>query len=321
MSGAGNLNRLLAGLALIVVVAALIAAPLMLSGYYIYLINLVGVYVVLALGLNVLMGDTGLFAIAHVAFYGIGIYVTGYVTNTTGLPVFVGALAAMIVASAIGYGIGMASIRLRDVYLALSTFAFAQAAQWVFLNWRGVTGGNDGFKIHGTNLFAYTMETDHQGYPVVMITVALAIVATVLLKRSRLGRSMQAIRESEPAAASVGINVMQVKAAAFAISAMYAALAGGMFTTFSTYIHPETLNFNFTVVVLTMLVVGGIGTIPGAILGAVLIGAINELLRRALSYQEVLYGVILIAFMVAAPRGVYGLMERLWLRGRVRSRG
>lgn len=303
-------------LIILVAVALLLAAPLGVSGYYLYLLNVIFVNVILALGLNILMGEAGLFALAHVAFYGIGIYAAGLLTNLFGAPIPVGMLAGGLLAGALGYVIGVVSVRLRDIYLALSTFAFAQAAHWLFTNWTSLTGGPNGLRLKPANLFGFQLSSDRDAYYFVFACCLTSIWLAVAIGRSGFGRAMRAIRESEPAAAAIGVDVPRTKALAFAASAFYAGCAGGVFTSFFSFVHPELLDFNLTVVVLSMLVVGGIGTIGGPILGAVVLGLLSEALRRTTAYQEVLYGVILILFMVFARGGLMGLWADMQSRRR-----
>ena len=296
---------------------ALVAASTGVSGYYLFLANLVFIYIVLSLGLNILMGEAGLFSLAHVAFYGMGAYATGLVTNLTGLPFIVGLVAGQVIAGVCGLIIGAVSIRLRDVYLALSTFAFSQAMNWVFENWHSVTGGRNGLHVQPADLFGFKIDSDRAAFYVLLVSVFLIVIFTRWVGLTRFGRSLRALRESEPAALAVGIPVQRVKIAAFALSAAYAATAGGLLTTFQSYIHPDQLDFNLTILILTMLVVGGIGSVSGAVIGAILLGIINEVLRRTLSYQEVLYGVIIVMFMVFAPSGVVGVLRNRFPRWRL----
>jgi branched-chain amino acid transport system permease protein len=307
LGGGGTLPWRRVGI-LAVLLGLLLAVPMAASGYYVYLLNLIFVYVILALGLNLLMGEAGLFGLAHTAFFGIGIYTAGVLTNRFGVPFPVGMVAGGVLAAAVGYGIGRVSVRLRDIYLALSTFAFGEAMQWVFLNWTSMTGGPNGLRLSIPNFFGLPIKSDHDAYYFVLATCCLFIWITVAIGRSRLGGAMRAVRESEPAAFAVGIDVPEVKARAFALSAFYAGSAGGIFTSFFSYVHPEILSFNLTITVLTMLVVGGIGTIPGPILGAVLLGVLSELLRRTVAYQEIVYGAILLGFTIFARRGLWGLV-------------
>lgn len=300
------------GLAVVLVLAATLelAAPT----YLLYIANLLMTYAVLAIGLDILLGRAGQFAFAHVAFYGIGIYTTALITNNFGLPFFVGMAAGSILAAVVAVFIALPATRMRDVYLALATFAFAEAAQWVFNNWDSVTKGPNGLRIKPADLFGFKITTDGDAFFAILVVTVLAVLATVLIARSSLGRSMRAIRESEHVALASGIPVRRVKIAAFAISGAFAGIAGGMFTLFQSFIHPDTLGFETIVLILTMVVVGGLGTIPGVLLGVLLLGLLPEALRDLRQYQELVYGLILIAAVVFMPRGVWGLITNLAVR-------
>jgi branched-chain amino acid transport system permease protein len=310
-SGAKSRNRIISGGALAVVLALIaVALPFVTSGYVIYIANLLLVFTVLSLGMHIVIGEAGQFSLSHAAFYGLGIYTAGLLNNAFGLPLILNIIVGGLVAGLCGLAIGFLSLRMRDIYLALSTFAFGEAMQWVFLNWTPVTGGPNGLNFQPAHLFGFTFLSDKAAYPVVLILALLFIAATVVIHYSTLGRSFRAVRESEIAAAAVGIDVKRVKIVAFALSAFYAGAAGGLFTTFSTFIHPDSLGFQTTILVLTMVVVGGIGSVSGAIGGAIVFGLISELLRQVPSYQEVIYGGILILFMMYLPRGVFSLIGR-----------
>lgn len=263
------------------------------------------VYVVLALGLHIVLGETGQFALAHIAFYGIGIYTAGIINNAWNVNFVVSILAGALIAGVLGYLLGTLAIRMRDIYLALSTFAFGEAMQWVFLNWTAVTNGSNGYRISPAQFFGYELTSDLKAYPFVVIITAIVLWLTVLLSRSQLGSAFRAVRESDVAAEAMGVNVNAIKRVAFMFSAAVAGLAGGLYTTFSSFIHPDSLGFQTTVLILIMIVVGGIGSVRGAIAGAIIFGLISELLRQVLSFQEIIYGAILIVFMMFAPKGLF----------------
>jgi branched-chain amino acid transport system permease protein len=300
---------------------ALAALPFMASGYVIYVVNLLMVFVVLALGLHIVIGETGQFALSHAAFYGVGIYTAGLINNLWHPPFFLSILAGGLLAALLGYIIGALALRMRDIYLALSTFAFGEAMQWVFLNWQSVTNGSNGFRISPATLFGYELVTDIKAYPFVVAIAALLLWITVALSRSQLGSAFRAVRESDVAAQAMGVNVNAIKRTAFTLSAAYAGIAGGMYTTFASFIHPESLGFQTTILILTMVVVGGIGSVRGAIAGAIGFGLISELLRQALSFQEIIYGVILMGFMMFAPKGLFASREAAPLPARRDAQG
>ena len=292
--------------ALLVLLAVLCVLPFTATGYVLYVVNLLMVFVVLALGMHVVIGEAGQFALSHTAFYGIGIYTAGLLNNHFHPPFVLSIAAGGLLAALLGYVIGLLALRMRDIYLALATFAFGEAMQWVFLNWEQVTGGSNGMRMQPAELLGLKLTNDIQAYPIVIGLTALMLWATVLLSRSQFGSAMRAVRESDVAATAMGVNARAAKQWAFAISAAFAGVAGGMYTLFVSFIHPESLGFQTTILVLTMIVVGGIGSIRGAVAGAIVFGVISELLRQTLSIQEIIYGAILMGFMMFRPRGLFG---------------
>ncbi|RDI22650.1 branched-chain amino acid ABC transporter permease [Pseudacidovorax intermedius] len=291
--------------ALAVLAAVLCAIPFFASGYVLYVVNLLMVFVILALGMHVVIGEAGQFALSHTAFYGIGIYVAGLINTHWHPPFVLSILAGGLVSAALGYVIGLLALRMRDIYLALATFAFGEAMQWVFLNWESVTGGSNGMRMQPAQMLGLTLTNDLQAYPFVVGIAALMLGVTVWLSRSQFGSALRAVRESDVAAMAMGIDARAMKQSAFAVSAAFAGIAGGTYTLFISFIHPESLGFQTTILILTMVVVGGIGSVRGAVAGALAFGIISEMLRQALSIQEILYGAILLGFMMFRPRGLF----------------
>jgi len=295
-------------------IAAGFVLPQFLPEYFLYIANTLMVYLILAIGLDILLGWSGQFAFAHIAFYGIGIYGTALLNMRLGVPFVLGMPLAAAAAAAIGFLIAIPATRLRAVYLALATFAFAECAQWVYRTWDSVTKGPDGLRISAPDIFGYVVGTDKRALPVIAIILALVLAATLYLGRSKLGRSLCAIRDSEHVAAASGIDVKRTKVIAFTISAFYAGVAGGTYTLFQSFIHPDGLGVWTLVLVLSMIVVGGSGTLPGVVLGVVLLGLLPEALRAAprglLVWQEFAYGLILTLAIMFMPRGIWGLFNR-----------
>ncbi|MBV7430367.1 MULTISPECIES: branched-chain amino acid ABC transporter permease [unclassified Acidovorax] len=296
--------------ALLAAALVLLILPFAVSGYVLYVVNLLMVFVVLALGMHVVIGESGQFALAHAAFFGIGIYTAGIINTAWHPPFVLSVLAGGALSAVLGYLIGYLALRMRDIYLALATFAFGEAMQWVFLTWERVTGGSNGMKMDPANLFGYRLTNDLQAYPFVVVLAGLMLWLTVALARSQYGSSLRAVRESDVAAMAMGINVKAMKQSAFAISAAFAGIAGGMYTLFTSFIHPESLGFQTTILVLTMVVVGGMGSVRGAVAGAIAFGLISELLRQLMSVQEIIYGVILMGFMMFMPKGLFADRNR-----------
>ncbi len=292
---------------LIAMAVVLAVLPFAASGYVLYVVNLLMVFSVLALGMHLVIGETGQFALSHAAFFGIGIYTAGLINNQWQPPFMVSILAGALLAAALGWVIGLLALRMRDIYLALATFAFGEAMQWVFLNWEQVTNGSNGLQMKPAALGGLRLMNDLQAYPFVVAIAALMLWLTVALSRSRLGSSFRAVRESDVAAIAMGVNTRAVKVTAFVLSAAFAGVAGGMYTLFTSFIHPESLGFQTTILILTMVVVGGLGSVRGAVAGAIVFGLASELLRQAPSYQEIIYGGILMLFMMFLPKGMASL--------------
>ena len=292
-------------LTLALLLGVLCVLPFVASGYVLYIVNLLMVFVVLALGMHIVIGEAGQFSLSHTAFYGIGIYTAGLINTLWHPPFVLSVLAGGLLSAVLGYLIGFLALRMRDIYLALATFAFGEAMQWVFLNWESVTGGSNGMRMQPAEMFGFRLTNDIQAYPFVIALAALMLWGTVALSRSQFGSALRAVRESDVAAMAMGINTRSVKLAAFAISAAFAGIAGGMYTLFISFIHPESLGFQTTILILTMVVVGGIGSVRGAVAGAIFFGLVSELLRQALSIQEIIYGAILMGFMMFRPRGLF----------------
>jgi branched-chain amino acid transport system permease protein len=290
-----------------------LALPFLLQEYFLYLGNMLMMYAVLAIGLDLLLGWSGQFAFAHIAFFGVGIYGTALLHGRFAIPFVIGMPVSAALSGLIGWLIAIPSTRLRTVYLALATYAFAECAQWAYRTFDTLTGGSDGLRIKPPNVLGHVTGTDPSAFPAVAVILCVMLFATLYLRRSKLGRNMCAIRDSEHVAAASGINVKRVKIVAFTISAVYAGVAGGMYTLFQSFVNPDVLGVGQLVLVLTMVVVGGPGSITGVLLGVVLIGLLPEVLRLAprgfLVWQEFLYGLILVLAVMFVPHGLWGPIE------------
>ena len=284
--------------------------PMFTNEYYLYLGNVLMMYAVLAIGLDILMGWAGQFAFAHTAFFGLGCYTTALLNIKYGIPFIVGMPIAALLAGAVGVLVAIPATRMRDIYLALATFAFAEGMFWVFNTWEPVTGGSTGLRIISSNVLGFKVSNDVTAFPVSMSLMCLMIAAAMYLSKSRLGREMSAIRDSEHVAMSCGIDVRRTKVIAFGISAIYAGVAGAMFTLAQSFASPEQFGFNTAILVLTMIVVGGMGTLPGVMIGVLILSMLPEVLRTTMRsfqiWQELVYGLILILSIMFMPRGIWG---------------
>ena len=302
----------------IVLLALGFLLPLMLPEYFLYLGNTLMMYAILSLGLDLLLGWSGQFAFAHIAFFGIGIYTSALLQMRLGVPFIVGVPIAAALAGVVGLLIAIPATRLRTVYLALATYAFAECAQWVFRTWDSVTKGSDGLRIAAPDIFGYVVDNDRRAFPVMAIMLAMVLIAFLYLTRSKLGRDLCAIRDSEHVAAVSGIDVKRTKVVAFVLSAVSAGFAGGAFTLYQSFVNPDSVGLAQLILVLTMVVVGGSGSIVGVLIGVALMGLLPELLRAAprglLVWQEFAYGLILILATMFMPRGIWGVVQSLFAR-------
>ena len=284
--------------------------PFLTDPYLQYLYNLCLAYIVSAIGLNIVLGYAGQLSFAHSAFMGIGAYATGALMLKAGMPFLPALLAGGLLSAAIGTIVGLPAVRVRGLYLALSTIAFMYAVTWVFVHWTDVTLGANGMRVAVPEVLGYRLASEHQKFLVIFpVTVAMVVLAALIVT-SRLGRAFVMVRDIELAAACNGLNVMAVKAQAFAISAFFAGIAGGLFAICVGFLVPHGFGLVSMITQFAMVLVGGLGSITGAIVGAVFVSGLPELLRNARWAQEVAYGVLIILVIVFMPNGIVGLLRK-----------
>lgn len=264
----------------------------------------IGINLIMALGLNLITGVTGQLTLGHAAFMSIGAYASAIATVNYHIPFLIGILIGGLAASLIGIMIGFPTLRLSGDYLAIATLGFAEIVRVVFTNLK-ITNGAIGFLgIEGATTF-----------PIVMTIAVLTICAMAWLENSRNGRAMLAIREDEVASSAVGINTTLYKIQAFAIGAFCAGMGGALFAHTTTFIQPTDFGFLKSVDILSIVVLGGLGSIPGTIIGAIVLTAAPEVLRPLSNYRMMVYGILLIVIMIFRP---YGLMGGVNIRQAVR---
>lgn len=297
-----------------VVAAALLVAfviiPLITNPYYVYAANLALVYILLSIGLNLVLGFAGQMAFASAALFGIGAYATGLLRLDLGVPFWLAVPIGTVITIAAGILIALPALRLRGLYLALATVAFAQFAVWVFVHWDSLTHGTSGFVMDPIK-FDFLTSSSSTGlyYLSLVVTVIMVILARNIL-RSRVGRALVAIRESEHAAEAVGIGLTKYKIQAYGLSALYAGVAGGLFSGLVGAIVPDQFNLLEVVLQICMVFFGGIGSLIGSILGAVLLVWMREFMRGLQEFQEVGLGMLLLFVLLFFPGGLAELLKR-----------
>lgn len=297
---------------LVLVFALFAAVPFVANPYVLFVANLMLIYVILATGLNILVGYAGQFALANAAMFGIGAYGTGLLQVKLGLPYIVAAPGGVLLATLVGTIITLPALRLSGVYLALSSLSFAMFTQWVLLHWNSVTFGGGGFPVPNIDLRPLLpVGPDRTIYYLSwIVTIALLVLAWSLL-RSRVGRAFVAVRDGEIAAQALGIHLLRWKALAFALSGFYAGVAGALYAPLLGYISPEGFDLFQMIVQKSMIVVGGMGSLLGSVIGAIVITGVLEILREFKSTQEIVFGGVLIAFVIFRPRGIAAWLQSL----------
>lgn len=317
-------TRLLAGAGLLALLLAPQVLPYFLDvSYYFYLLDLMGIFAIGALGLGLLIGFTGQISIGHAAFMAIGAFFSGFATLKWGWPYWLAMPCAGLVAGGCGFLLGFPALRLSGQYLAIATLGFGVAVPQVLLKWESVSGGFDGLKPPAPLLFGHKLSLEEDYFYIVF--VCLLVLGWLLrnLIASRTGRALLALRDSEIAAQAMGINLTHYKTLAFAISAFYAGVAGSLYAHLVRFIGATDFNLAMSVNYLTAIVVGGLVSLPGAVAGAAFITALPHAVNAfanglpagmkavAQNLPQVLTGVILIGVVLYLPQGLVQLSHLL----------
>ena len=301
-------NILFVNIGLIVFLTIL---PLFLNNYYIDVLTLAGLYAVLALGLNISVGLAGLLDLGYIAFYAIGAYTYALLSTKFGISFWFALPIGGLFASAIGFMLGIITLRLRGDYLAIVTLGFIQIVHLVLNNWNTLTGGPNGILgIARPSLASFKFSQPIHFYYLILSIAVLTAVVISRLNNSRIGRAWIAMREDEIAAEAMGIDTTRMKCLAFSLGAFWAGIAGVFFAGKFAFVSPESFTFFESVFVLAMVVLGGMGSIQGAIVGATILIVLPEVLRGFASYRMLIFGAALVAMMVFRPQGLIGSPRR-----------
>ena len=302
-------------------VLLLLTLPLILDEFYIGELGGVFIFAIAGVGLMLLTGYTGLVSLGQSAFFGIGAY-TNAVLLTKGVPFAVTLPLAGFVAGLSGIAIGLPTLRMSGFYLAIATLAFSSIVSTIFQKWTAVTNGFDGFAVPAPNLFGYSLVDANGLYFLSLAVLIFVIVIANNILRTPVGRAMVAIRDSEISAQSMGINTAIYKTVAFAVSAGMTGLAGALFAHNVRFMAPDTFDFVLSIQFVTIIFVGGIGSLHGAILGAIFVRLMPQFIavvRDDLPYnlgrmpglEPSLFGLILVGVIIFEPTGLYGRWLKL----------
>jgi len=300
-------------IALVAIVALLIPA-LDHDDYVIQLLNIAILNAIVVLGLNFATGWTGQINFGQAAFYGLGAYATAIATKS-GLPWIVTPLLSVAIVLAASVILGLPTLRLRTYYLAMTTIGFGEIVRLIIVYWEPVTGGTSGLRaIPGISVFGVGPRGQIQHYYLLMVVLALATLIAARIRRSALGRAMIATKDSEIAAEQSGVDTTRTKLLAFMIGAVYAGLAGCLYASSIRFVSPDSFSGVQAVLLMTMLIVGGMGSIAGCIVGALALTILPEVLRFLGQWYLVLYGLGVIVVIVLLPGGLASMTTGLSFR-------
>lgn len=312
----------------VLLVAALAALPLVAPRYWIYFAGLLGINIIVTHGLNIMTGYTGLLSLGHAAFVGVGAYTVALAQIHLGLPFYVTIPLAGVVAAVIGIAFGLPSLRIRGLYLVIATLAAQFILNFVFVHWQSVTNGDAGLTVQPATVFGYPLNNETRTYYLILACVVFFTIFTVNVIRSRVGRAFIAVRERDLTAEVLGVQIVWYKLVAFALGSFYAGVAGGLLAYFNQFVNPEQFGLLLSVFFLSAVIVGGMGSTLGAILGAIFMTLLPELLREGaltlggtfgfdiasilVPLRETVFGLLMVAFLILEPRG----LAQLWKRAR-----
>ena len=304
----------------------LLAAPWLLSEYLLAQLTFILIYGIVGLGLMLLAGFTGLFSIGHAAFFGVGAYAQAVLTGM-GWPFPLALATGAVLAAAVGVVVGLPALRVKGIYLGIATLSCGFIVAEVFARWESVTGGNAGKTVGAVKMFGWTADSGSAFYFVCLVVAVICTLACLNLLRSPTGRAFVAIRDSEISAQSMGIHLARYKTLSFALSAALAGIGGALYAHQIRFISPDQFDIIQSIDLLLMVVIGGLGSIHGAFLGAIFliglpqaIGAVKDYLPQAIGQapglKAVVYGAVLVGFVLFEPLGLYGrwLKVRTWFQ-------
>ncbi len=295
----------------ILVAGVLLAFPFFLGTYFVFVFSVICVYIIVAFGMNILSGYTGLISLGHQAFFGIGAYCVAVICNRVpGFPFPVSLLLGGLLSGVIGYFLGFSALRTSGVYLAIATIAFGMIMGEVFSEWSGLTGGPSGIAVPPPSLGIQFGSTTEMYYITLVISGIMFLLGMNLIS-SKTGRAFIAVRESEISAQSYGISLVRTKTISFAISAFYVGVAGGLYAYLIKYIAPVDFTLLVGLEFVIIIVVGGLATLSGCIVGAIILFSLPQVFASLTEWQELVTGAVLLLVILFLPEGLTGGLHTL----------
>ncbi len=303
--------------------AVVVALPILFpDNYFVTVVGVtVGLNIILAVALNLFMGFAGQISLGHAAFFGIGAYSSGILCTQFGWNPWLAMLAGMALAGLLATAISRPILKLKGHYLAMATLGLGIIINIVLVQEGQLTGGPDGMSgIPALSLLGWTIDSDLKWYGVIAVVMLLVVLGSLNLMRSRAGRALQALHGAEVAAQTLGVDVARAKSQIFVLSAVVTAFAGSLFAHQQAFISPASFDFFFSIELVTMVVLGGMGSTFGAVFGAVVLTLLPEALVVFEDYEVLIFGAILMSIMIFLPKGLFvslqEVLEHWWQRRR-----
>lgn len=276
------------------------------SKYHFIVLNVIGLNTIVVVGLNLLIGFSGQISLGHAAFYGLGSYFSGILTVKYGFPLWPAMATGMLATGAVAYLVGYPALKLKGHYLVMATLGFSIIINILMGELDFLTGGHDGLiGITPLSIAGFEFDTDLKNFYLIWCFVFFSMLLTRNLLNSSVGRALRAIHGSEIAADSLGVNTARFKVKVFVLSAMYASVAGSLYAHYITFISPSSYDFYYSIQVVTMVIVGGLGSLWGSLFGAAVLTFISEALHVVRQYHVIAYGVFLCIVLIFLPEGVF----------------
>lgn len=303
------LDSRLAGFAALAVIVAALPLALTNSFYYDVAIH-IGIAGIVVVGLNLLMGYAGQISLGHAGFFGLGAYTSAILTANYGWPPVVALLAGTVGVAIIAFIIARPILRLQGHYLAMATLGFGIIISIVLTTQDGITGGPDGMTVPPFSVFGWTLSGEHAWYGVIGVLLLLAVWIALNIVDSPAGRALRALHGSEVAAQTVGVDTLKYKVTIFVVSAVFAALMGSLSAHYSGFVSPDQAGFVRSIELVTMVVLGGLASTYGALIGAAVLTSLPQLLSGFGDYEMIVLGLILMLTMIFMPKGVAPTLRR-----------
>lgn len=290
----------------LLLVTIVMLAPLLIhEGYLLNVMVFVGIHAMLALALNLLLGYAGQISLGQAGFFGLGAYISGILTATYHINPWVAMVTAAFLVTLLAFIVGFPILKLKGHYLAMATLGFGIIIYIVFNEAVDHTGGPSGLSgIPNLSIGSFSFNSDIRNYYLIWAVTLLAIGLSLNLVHSRIGRALRAIHDSEVAARVMGVNARLLKVQIFALSAGLSAIAGSLYAHTMTFVSPASFGFNFSVELVTMVIIGGLASIYGSLLGAALLTVLPEMLRAFQDYDIIVYGLLLVVMTMFMPGGL-----------------